>query len=85
VAAHQAVHDELARLQAPGDSDAGVPSPTQASAGRHGHAAQNRNGLSERARGDRACVARAATPGQSDHCDRSPAEYRPAGPPSPGV
>jgi hypothetical protein len=63
-AAHQAVHDELARLQAPGDSDAGVPSPTQARAGRHGHAAQYGNGQSTRAQGERSRVPRTATPSQ---------------------
>jgi hypothetical protein len=58
VAAHQAVHDELARLQLPVDARAERPSQ------RNGYPRENGNGSSTRAQGDRSRVRKPATPNQ---------------------
>ncbi len=65
VAAHQAVHDELARLQTPVDS--GTRSAAPAPAGgpvRNGYARENGNGHPARTQGDRSHIRKAATPNQ---------------------
>jgi len=65
VAAHQAVHDELARLQTPADS--GARSVAQAPAEspiRNGYARENDNGQTARIQGDRSRVRKSATPNQ---------------------
>ena len=65
VAAHQAVHDELARLQVP--INAGAERPPQKPArtiARNGYARANGNGSSVRAQDDRSRVRKPATPNQ---------------------
>ncbi|MGO9597323.1 MAG: hypothetical protein ACLP7Q_04815 [Isosphaeraceae bacterium] len=61
VAAHQAVHDELARLQVPVDASAEQPSQQLA---RNGFAKTQGNGSSTRAQDDRSRVRKPATPKQ---------------------
>ena len=65
VAAHQAVHDELSRLQVPLDASAEWTSPKHAgSLARTGHAREGKNGSSARAQPERSRVRKAATPSQ---------------------
>jgi len=65
VAAHQAVHDELARLQVPVDASAARPSPKHArTLARNGDPREEENGSSARAQGDRSRVRKPATPNQ---------------------
>ena len=65
VAAHQAVHDELARLQIPADSGTRSVAPAPArSPLRNGYARENSNGQTARAQGDRSRLRKAATPNQ---------------------
>ncbi|HKM55277.1 MAG TPA: hypothetical protein VJY33_17865 [Isosphaeraceae bacterium] len=65
VAAHQAVHDELARLQVPGGASAERPSPRHATTlPRNGDAREEGNGSSARAQVDRSRVRKPATPSQ---------------------
>ena len=61
VAAHQAVHDELARLQAPVDTSAERPSPNPA---RNGHAREDGNGSPARLQRERPRIRKPATPSQ---------------------
>jgi hypothetical protein len=65
VAAHQAVHDELARLQVPVDTSSERPSqkPSRTLV-RNGYARENGNGSSARTQGDRSRVRKPATPNQ---------------------
>ena len=65
VAAHQAVHDELARLQIPADSATRSVAPTPAGSSiRNGYARENGNGQPARPQGDRSRLRKAATPNQ---------------------
>ena len=65
VAAHQAVHDELARLQVPLDtSSEGPPQNPARKIARNGHGREDGNGSSARAQGDRPRVRKPATPSQ---------------------
>jgi len=66
VAAHQAVHDELARLHAPATNGAGAPSPARArSSARNGTARVNGNGsVATRVQNDRPQGPRPATANQ---------------------
>jgi hypothetical protein len=65
VAAHQAVHDELARLQVPVDTGAERPSQKQGRMlPRNGYTMENGNGSSVRAQDDRSRVRKPATPNQ---------------------
>ena len=61
VAAHQAVHDELARLQVPVGASAEQPSQKPA---RNGYARAHGNGSWARAQDDRSRVRKPATPNQ---------------------
>jgi hypothetical protein len=64
-AAHQAVHDELARLQAPVDASGAVPSRAHASTStRNENTRASGNGHSSRTQSDRIQAPRAATPSQ---------------------
>jgi hypothetical protein len=65
VAAHQAVHDELARLQAPVQSNADdSPSPRLNRAPVNGHTSETGNGYTRRAQDSKARDQRSATPSQ---------------------
>jgi len=65
VAAHQAVHDELARLQVPVDACAERPSQKQGRMlPRNGYSRENGNGSPARTQGDRSRVRKPATPNQ---------------------
>jgi hypothetical protein len=65
VAAHQAVHDELARLQAPVEGNAGAyPSSRVNRAPVNGYASENGNGYTMRAQDSRARGRRSATSSQ---------------------
>ena len=65
VAAHQAVHDELARLQVPTDPGAGRPSQEHAStSARNDHGRENGNADSARPQGDRGRLRKPATANQ---------------------
>jgi len=65
VAAHQAVHDELARLQVPVDASAERPPQKHArTLSRNGYARENGNGSSARTQGNRSRVRKPATPNQ---------------------
>jgi len=61
VAAHQAVHDELARLHVPVGASAELPSQKPA---RNGHARAHGNGSSTRVQDDRSRIRKPATPNQ---------------------
>ena len=66
VAAHQAVHDELARLHAPANADNGSPSPARArSLASNGTTRANGNGaVATRSQSDRTRAPRPATANQ---------------------
>src|SRR4051794_10806677 len=66
VAAHQAVHDELARLNGPKVEarETQPPRATNGSAARNGHAGRNGNAIVRRANGQPTTAARPATSGQ---------------------
>jgi hypothetical protein len=65
VAAHQAVHDELERLQAAYDTSAQRPSPDQAwTSPKNGPVRENGSGSPARAQGERPRVRKPATPSQ---------------------
>ena len=65
VAAHQAVHDELARLQVPVDDSADRASQKPSRAlSRNGCATPNGNGSSSSLEGDRVRIRKSATPNQ---------------------
>ncbi len=65
VAAHQAVHDELARLQVSVDTSAERPSPRHATTlARNGDAVEERNGSSGHAQVDQSRGQKPATPSQ---------------------
>jgi hypothetical protein len=65
VAAHKAVHDELARLQVPFDASAERPSQRIVrTLPRTGYPRENGNGSSTCAQGDRSRVRKSATPNQ---------------------
>jgi hypothetical protein len=65
VAAHQAVHDELARLQTTVDSGvrSAAPAPGRSPI-RNGYSRENGNGQTARNQGDRSRLRKAATPNQ---------------------
>src|SRR3954451_8255592 len=65
VAAHQAVHDELARLQVPDETGTSRPSPMPIrTVARDGYARANGNGAVARAQEDRPRVRKPATSNQ---------------------
>ena len=80
VAAHQAVHDELARLHAPATTESGSQSPARArSFASNGTTRANGNGAVDHAfagRSNTGCETRDREPSQGDRGDRTEAEYR---------